>query len=184
MDTDEQIVTKVINGNIEAFEGIVNKYKKYVFGLCFNIVRDAFEAENLAQETFIKVYSSLNSYEFKGFKTYITKIAVNKSIDYKRKIASEKAHSVQYIDEIENTVVSKEPTLYDQFIKKYDEHKIVKICSELPPIYSTVIIKYYFQTKSYKVIAQEENISVKTVESRLYRAKQLIRDRLEEINFD
>jgi RNA polymerase sigma factor (sigma-70 family) len=184
MDTDEQLITKVLKGNIEAFEFIVNKYKNYVFGVCFNIIKDTFEAENLAQETFIKVYDSLNKYEFKGFKTYITRIAVNKSIDYKRKIASQNAHSFQYIDELENTIVSKEPPLYDQFIKKYDKHKIITVCSELPPIYSAVIKKYYFQTKSYKAIAQEENISVKTVESRLYRAKQLIREKLEEINFD
>lgn len=173
MDNEENIIKSILSGNINDFEIIVNAYQKFVYAICRSIIKDPHEAENVAQEVFIQVYNSLENYEFKGFKTWIGKIATNKSIDYKRKAAK----NVIYIDDV-HTLESAIDSSPSEAMEKEEEIERLKIlCKELPLIYGSVINKYYIENKSYHEIAFEEGLSVKTVESRLYRAKAILKGR-------
>ena len=176
---DNKLVMECLKGDMSKFRILIEKHKNTVYAICFNIIKDPQEAENLAQETFIQVYNSLRSYQFKGLKTWISRIAVNKSLDLKKKKLKEKAHQVHFNDEILNLCLDEESP-QEKFIKEEDKKKIRRLCGELPKIYSVVIEKYYVGEKSYACIASEENISIKTVESRLYRGKKLLKDMWEE----
>jgi len=176
MEPDELLVEKTLTGDQEAFRKLVDRYKTVVYAICMNIVKDTHEAENLSQETFIQAYRSLRQYENKGFKTWLGRIATNKSIDWKRR----QRHKVVYLSEIEDTVPNDGPAPYDRMLKKEIRDQITLLCSQLPDRYGIVIKKYYIQSKSYKQIADEEGISIKTVESRLYRAKSLMRNKWKE----
>lgn len=178
MEPDELLIKSVFKGNQDAFRKLVEKYQTFVFAICMNIVRDRQEAENLSQETFIQVYRSLARYESKGFKTWIGRIATNKAIDWKRK--AENSHSIVHLDDPEVLSTQHEDSLQDQVIKNERKKQIISLCNQLPEKYSIVLNKYYIQSKSYQEISVEEGISIKTVESRLYRAKKEIRKKWEE----
>lgn len=177
MNNEENIIKSILSGNVNEFEIIVNEYQKYVYAICKSILRDTGESENIAQEVFIQVYHSLGSYEFKGFKTWIGRIATNKSIDYKRKLQRKNAENIICIDDI-HTLESAIDSWPSEAIEKKEEiEKLKFLCAGLPEIYGSVINKYYIEDKSYHEIANEEGLSVKTVESRLYRAKALLKGR-------
>lgn len=142
------------------------------------IVQDSHIAADITQDVFIKVYVSINSYKHQGFKTWISRIATNQSIDYIRKKSREHSKTIS-LDQYKEIISNKE-TPEDIFLQEEKRKKLISICHNLDPKYSVVLNKYYFENKSYSMIASEENISIKTVESRLYRAKKMIIQRWEE----
>lgn len=184
MDQDTQLIKQVLAGNKIAFEKIIDKYKGYVFAIILNFIKDQNEAESIAQEVFLQIYISLPEYKFDNFKGWISRIAANKAIDWKRKkisrLKEETMESIEVIVDRENMGESKTPE--DILIEKENREKIRRICHSIPPIYENIIIKFYFEGKSYEEIAKEEGITVKTVASRLYRGRNLLREkwRLEE----
>ena len=180
MDPDELLVKRALKGDNDSFRSIVEKYQGLVYAICFNITGHRQEAENLAQETFLQVYRSLSRYENKSFKSWIGKIATNKAIDWKRKMRLENEGKVVYLEDIEE-ISTDENSIHDELIKKENAKRVLEICDGLPEIYSKVLIKFYIQSKSYNEISKEDGISVKTVESRLYRAKHAIREQWKEV---
>lgn len=180
MNQEDILIKKAAMGDVEAFREIVENYKNLIYSICFGILRDSHEAENAAQETFIQVYRSLTKYEYKGFKTWIGRIATNKSIDFKRKLQREASINALSIDDIYNEDISDKNSLEDEILKKFEAKYIMNKCKTLPDIYKRIIEKYYIQEKSYAEISKEELISIKTVESRLYRGKKLLREIIKE----
>lgn len=179
MEPDELIIKRVLNGNQDAFVEIVKKYQKLIYAICFNITGQSQEAENLAQETLLQVYRSLSRYEAKGFKTWICRIATNKSIDWKRKQKAESEKQVIYLNDIPESE-SDVFCVQQQFDRKETRKKVQEICNNLPQKYGIIVNKYYMQSKTYNQISEEEGISLRTVETRLYRARQEIRKKWEE----
>jgi RNA polymerase sigma factor (sigma-70 family) len=182
MDSEELIIKNAAEGDEHAFRFIVEKYKGFVYAVCFNILKEPQEAENAAQETFLKVYRSLPGYEYRGFKTWIGKIATTKSIDLYRKKASFVKKEISLDASIDQTFPCEYESVHDIFIRKERKEKIHNLCSELPDIYRIIIKKYYFDGMSYQSIADSEGISIRAVESRLYRAKKMLREKWEEEN--
>lgn len=174
MDCEDEIIRAAQNGDSDAFKSIVEKYQSFVMAICMNITRDNYEAENISQETFVQMYRSLQSYQFKGFKTWIGRIATNKCIDYKRKKKRKTSHEVYYMDEIEY-VPDEKASAQDIMIEKEDREKVKLLCGRLPEKYSCIIKKYYLYDESVRAIADEENLSTRAVESRLYRAKKKLK---------
>jgi len=175
---DHRLVKHSIEGSDKAFEMLVERYQNYIYAVCYGVVHDVQEAENLTQETFLQAYRSLSSYQNKGFKSWIGTIALRKSIDYKRKKQKENTFISCWTEQVD--IPSKEDSIEVQVIEKEQIHKLHRLWKQLPIIYETVLKKYYFHQKSYGEIAEEEDISVKTVESRLYRAKKMIAQKWEE----
>ena len=94
---DGELVRKVLAGDREAFRGLVVRYQKRVFHAAYRIVRDAEEAEDLAQETFLKVYSNLGKYDSRwAFSTWIRTIANRTALNAVRK--SSKGYAVSFED--------------------------------------------------------------------------------------
>ncbi len=177
MIEEENIIKRILDGNQEEFRKIVEIYQNYIFAICFNILKDRQEAENITQETFIKIYSSLKQYEFSGLKTWIGRIATNKCIDLKRKKDREIKNNMTYLEDIENRLQSNY-LVEEDVIRKEEIKRVLDCCDEIPEKYGKIIKKYYLDSQSYKEIAHKERISVKIVESRLYRGKKLLRKKL------
>lgn len=180
MEIDDLIIKKAAEGDEHSFRIIVEKYQQLVFMICFNVVKDKQHAENIAQDTFLQVYKSLPQYNFQGFKTWLSRIALNKAIDYGRKINNAKKRELELNDEVASVVSTDAASLEEAFGLKHERKRVMEICNELPDIYRKVIHKYYFNEKAYSQIAIEEGVSIRTVESRLYRAKKLLKERWEE----
>lgn len=180
-------VVKVCHDEIEgflardpqAFEELINQYKAYVFAIILRIINDPDDAQDIAQEVFLQLYRSLPEYQPDHLKAWIGRITTNKAIDWKRK----RARQLALVDsDIERQTI---PGVMDMspeqmLLQQERESHVIDLCRSLPPRYSQVIIKYHFENKSYQQIAREEGISLKTVESRLYRARRLLRERWKE----
>jgi len=179
MENEILLLKSAASGDNDAFRAIVEGYQNFVFAVCLNVLKDRQEAENAAQETFIKVYRSLPSYEFKGFKSWLGRIALNTSLDMLRKYMTSKKLEVPFLEEIGEDEGSTEIQPVDEIIIKEDKERLIKICSSLPQIYKQVIEMHYLKDMSYEKIANLEGVSKKTIESRLYRARKIIKEKWE-----
>jgi len=160
---------------------LVEGYKNLVYAICLNAVGDPFEAENLAQETFLQVYKSLPNYKFRGFTTWISRIALNKCIDFKRRTASRKNRETICLSDL-NHIADEAMSVQDMLIEKEERELLDKCLKQIPEHYANVLRKSYQENKTCKQIAEEENISVRAVETRLYRGRKILRERFEELN--
>ena len=174
---DEQWLLSFRAGNPAAFEKIIKHYQGYVFAIILSFVNEN-EAPDIAQEVFLQLYRSLPRYESNNLKAWIGKITVRKAIDWKRSHPPQ----VQELNDIDITTIRDNISLMpDEFIiNQENRQQIRSICQNLPSRYERVIIKYYYENKSYQQIAHEEGVNLRTVESRLYRAKNLIRSKWKE----
>ena len=172
MKFDNYLVLKFKNGDEEAFRKIVEHFQKYIFTICYNITQNKYEAENLTQDTFLQIYRKKDIIMCdKSFKSWIGRVAVNKSIDWKRKNSiSSNVFNDNVILEFEE-----KESLEDKILKKEKISYINKVIDKIPERYRVVVKKYYFMNKTYQEISMEENISIRTVESRLYRGKKKIK---------
>jgi RNA polymerase sigma factor (sigma-70 family) len=173
---DDLIIRSAQRGNKEDFRKIVEGYSGVVFSVCFSVLKDYQEAENATQETFIQVYSSLHAYQFKGFKTWVSRIALNKSIDLRRKLQKSCNFNAVTLDDNMDCSINNVSLIEDELIRGEEARKIKDLCNKLPEVYGKIINKYYIQAKSYEQIAKEEGISIKTVESRLYRGRKKLKE--------
>jgi RNA polymerase sigma factor (sigma-70 family) len=178
MDSEEIIIKNVLQGDTEAFRHIVERYQGLVFSICLNTLKNHFDAENAAQEAFLKTYRSLYQYNGKNFRSWIGRIATSCAIDLYRKMKA-KSQDIQ-LDERLGLGDLFQTTAQDLMIEQEDEKRVRHLYKSLPDIYKSVIKKYYIDGMSYQRIALDENISIKTVESRLYRARKLLKERWNE----
>jgi RNA polymerase sigma factor (sigma-70 family) len=174
----DNLVQRCLDGEQDAFTLLVEKYKGYVFAIILSFVRDEETAKDIAQEVFLQVYRSLVSYRQQNFKGWIGRIAANKAIDYKRKkhlalCEMETAEAILGRDDDDGDDSGGD--LEKLLLQKEQENRVKEVLLRLPPIHKTVLYKFYFQNKSYQEIAQEEGIRPRTVESRLYRAREAFR---------
>ncbi len=176
--TDEELLQQHLAGNQDAFRAIVDRYKAYVFAIILNLLPACSDTEDIAQEVFLQVYRSLPEYQTHNFKAWLGKIALNKTLDWKR---SQSKHSQRENVDLDHLADESEHSAPETILmQKENKHHLEQICRQLPPIYGQVIHNYYFESKSYEEIARMDGVSIKTVESRLYRARSLIKKQWKE----
>ncbi|MDR6553690.1 sigma-70 family RNA polymerase sigma factor [Paenibacillus qinlingensis] len=184
---EHSLVDRIVKGDEAAFRELVIRYRPYILQTIFAIVRHQKDAEDLSQEVWTRIYFSLPQYEKKGLKTWMTRIAVNRAIDFKRASSRRKEDIIAEFEEavtptgqapphlehsVEHEVLIKETT---EFIR----HKL----DQIPSNYQDVLLAYYIHHQSYQDIANAQGVTIKTVESKLYRAKQWVRNRWKEEEF-
>ncbi len=184
MFNESVLIKKALEGDQDSFAKIIDEYKNYVFAIIFNFIKDYNEVENVAQEVFLQVYLSLSTYESNNFKGWIGRIASNKSIDWLRKKKSKFKEEVMEDsdDLVDNLKFSHSHTPEEILIEKEKKEEISSLCKSIPSIYEETITKFYLQGKSYEDIAREEGTTVKTVASRLYRGRNMLKEKWRERN--
>lgn len=159
----------------------MEKHRDYLFRSIYSVLKDQKEAEDATQEVFIKIYTSLPKYENQGFKTWITRIAVNHAIDMRRKKQRRKE---EMTEELESHIGGSQADDVELEVLKRERQKLVqKRLEEVPANYRDVIYGFYIQEKSYQEMASEQNVQVKTIETKLYRARLWIKTHWKEEEF-
>jgi RNA polymerase sigma-70 factor (ECF subfamily) len=171
MEIDAGIIRQILLGNRDLFEQIIIKYQNLVYTVCLNIVENPHDAENMAQETFLTAYSSLAGFRGENLKAWLCRIAANKSIDCKRKRS--RFAMDEFIDSVELAGESAEDTL----IRTERIERLEHILAVLPEKYIHVVRAFYYNRLTVKEISRWLELPERTVETRLYRAKRLIRER-------
>ncbi|MEH7334093.1 sigma-70 family RNA polymerase sigma factor [Neobacillus drentensis] len=171
----------MLQGHDHAFRLLVEKYRNDVFRTVFAVLRDQKEAEDAAQEVFMKIYTSLPQYENQGFKTWMTRIAVNHAIDVKRKQARLREEVVEALEQ--GTIGTPRDSVENEIIEQDQRRLVRKRLNELPENYRDVIYGFYIAEKSYQQMADEQQVQVKTIETKLYRARNWMKKNWKEDDF-
>ncbi|WP_059043306.1 RNA polymerase sigma factor [Paenibacillus rubinfantis] len=172
---ETSFILRFQQGDRSVFPWLVQEYGAYVYRVAYSVLHDAKEAEDAAQETFLQIYKSLPDYRSQGLKTWMTRIAVNKSIDIKRKRDRRKEEHWDPADLDLQVSSSEEDHLYD-LIDAERSTEVRRRIAGLPAGHRQIVTKFYLEGKSHEQIAAELSVAVKTVESKLYRARAYIRD--------
>ena len=175
LDSDALLVDQVLDGNIDSFNIIINKYENIIFKFIYNMLRDREAAEDITQETFITVYDKLYLYkkEFK-FINWIYQIAKNKTVDYVRKYR--KVYQVNIEDT--NEIISKEISPDEYTIYKETKKNVEKFISSLEETDRQIVILKYSEGLTFLDISRIMNLSESTVKRKFYK----IRSQFGEIN--
>lgn len=169
---DYELVQMAIDGDNNAFAELLERYKNLVYSVVLRMVNNSEEANDLAQEVFIKIYKNLSKYhpEFK-FSTWIMRIATNHVIDYRRK---KKQETVNIDDMIYEP--SDKDTPESTYIKMEERMDINKALSSLPDMYKIPIVLYHQQGLSYQEISDIINEPLSKVKNRIFRGRKMLKD--------
>lgn len=174
MREQEQVwVEQARQGDQRAFGHLVHAYQKPVFNLTYRMLGNAHEAEDAAQETFLRAYASLRQYNpDHKFSTWLFSIANHHCIDRLRK---RRATLVSIDDNpvLEN-MEGDAPEPEDRALAGEQSAEIQKLINQLEPDYRMPLILRYWEDYSYEEIAQTLELTVAAVKSRLFRARQQI----------
>ncbi|MCL6602335.1 MAG: RNA polymerase sigma factor [Paenibacillus sp.] len=171
---DESLIREICNGDDHSFQQFVERYSQHVYKVANSVLRDAKEAEDAAQESFLQIYKSLPEYRHQGLKTWITRIALHKAIDANRRRERLKEQSVDY-DKVLSVTPSLDEDVLKGVIRRERKDRLWNEIQSLPSVHRDVVVAFYLDHKNYEQIAAEHGITPKTVESRLYRARHWIR---------
>lgn len=167
---DQDIINSVLGGDTNAFAVLVDRYKDLVFTLSLKMLQNREEAEEVAQDTFVKVYKSLAG--FKGdskFSTWIYKITYNNCLDTLKR--QKRNRPVVAIDEFTEHHVRSLMNVLDT-IEETERKQMIKNCLDLLPAEESFLLTlYYFNENSLKEISvimgtNENNVKIKLFRSR------------------
>jgi RNA polymerase sigma-70 factor (ECF subfamily) len=166
---DAQLVRSCLAGDQKAFETLVKKYEKPIYNLALRMLKDADDAADVAQSAFVKAYQKLDSFdESREFFSWIYRIAINESINFKKR---SKRH-----DEYESGVTAVLPN--QEAARGADDLRddVIDAIESLTMDYQMVIVLRHFHDFSYEEMAEVLSIPEKTVKSRLFTARQQLKE--------
>ncbi|WP_299261359.1 RNA polymerase sigma factor [uncultured Aquimarina sp.] len=169
--SDQYYINQVLEGDVNAFSGLVKRYQSLVYTIVYRMIRNKEEAEEIAQDTFIKAYKSLSKYRGEAkFSTWLYTIAYRKSLDAikknKRFVATE---LIEEISEGEVDVINDALSCLENIERKqFISDSILK----LPEEESAIITLYYFEEKSVKEIKEIVGLTEDNIKIKLYRSRK------------
>ena len=168
---DQKLIESITNGDTKAYTQLVNRYKDLVFTLALRMLKHREEAEEVAQDTFIKVFKSLD--KFKGdskFSTWIYKVTYNTCLD---RIKKNKKHLQDVaIDEFTFNKLDTIDNALENIIKEEKSVLIKECINKLPEDSSALLTLFYFEELSLDEISKIINIEANTVKVKLFRARK------------
>lgn len=186
----EQIIDRKIKqvkkGDQAAYSDVVQFYQERIYQHCYRMLGNKHEAEDLAQEAFIRAYVNIDSFdERRKFSTWLYRIATNLTIDRIRKRKPD-----YYLDaEIKGTegltmysqLSSTNPLPLEEVENLELNHYIHQQISELPPKYRSIIILRYLEEFSLQEISDILDIPIGTVKTRIHRGREALRKKLRHV---
>jgi RNA polymerase sigma-70 factor (ECF subfamily) len=166
--TDRELVAECLAGNRRAFETLVDRYQRVIFNVAYRMVNNYEEAEDITQAVFIKGFENMKSFNprYKFF-SWLYRIAVNEALNYLRARKS--------MVELNPGLVFAGKTPEETYGASELSEKIGEALMQLDPAYRVVIVLKHLRECSYKEISEILKIPEKTVKSRLFKARMLLR---------
>ncbi|MCC7430621.1 sigma-70 family RNA polymerase sigma factor [bacterium] len=175
------LINQALDGNQNAYAALVKRYQTGLYIMLSKMVNNKLQAEDLVQETFMKAFKSLASYNPEhAFSTWLYKIAKNNCIDYIRKkrlqAYSMDAEIEGKDDDFQRDYQDTEAISPEREFLQKERTQIIKIAIDnLPKKYHEAIILRHQEDKSYEEIAELLRIPVGTVKARIFRAREMLK---------
>ncbi|MEA4846929.1 MAG: sigma-70 family RNA polymerase sigma factor [Clostridiaceae bacterium] len=172
--SDIEIINRCLSGDVNAFETLIERYKKAIYNTAFRMMGNREEAEDVSQEAFIRMYNSLSRYnpEYK-FITWALKITTNLCLDSLRK---RKAETVPIDEGFE--IKDGKDTPEEEYIRQENQKLVQDAIRSLPDKYREFLILFHNRNLSYQEIMDITGESLTIVKNRLYRARQMLKEEL------
>lgn len=163
------LVQQCLEGNINAFECIIDRYQKAIYNVALRIVNNSDDAEDIAQNVFIKVYQKLATFDSRHkFFSWLYRAAINESLNFLN-------HKKRFIG-LTDEMLSADKTPEEGYEENEMSQHVEIALMQLAPEQRALIVLKHFQDLAYQEIGQIMEIPEKTVKSRLYSARQLLKD--------
>jgi RNA polymerase sigma-70 factor, ECF subfamily len=174
---DEDLVERAKNGDLSAFEELVERYRQKAYHIAFDFTRDREEAKDLSQEAFLRAYTKLARFDGRsGFYTWFYRILVNMCLDYRRWKKRTAAESYEEKVEVYGEAShSPAPSLDEHVMAREMSERVGKALDSLPPKQRTVFILKNHRGLSIKEIAELMQAAEGTVKVHLHRAVTALR---------
>ena len=177
---DLYYIEAVRKGNVQAFSYLVEKYQKLVYTLALKLLKRPEDAEELAQDTFIKAYQKLDSYEGKSkFSTWLYSITYNAGISElrKRRIEFKSLEDQKFSDQDEMKMHD-----YYSETKKEDQEKYLNLAlGKLPEDDQVLVTLYYYESQSMDDISEITGLTVSNIKVKIHRARKKMYSLLHEM---
>ncbi len=170
-NTDHQLIEKTLDGNTQAFSVLVERYQNYVFTIAVRMLRNREEAEEVAQDSFIKAFEALSTFRGESkFSSWLYSITYRKTLDRIRK--NNNSRTIELVEEItESETEDIENALH--FLQIQERNELIKKgIEELPEQDGAIITFFYFEELSIKEIAEITELSEDNVKIKLYRSRK------------
>jgi len=185
--TDAEFMLRVKEGDDNAFDYLVEKYRRPLIGFMYRMTHNAATAEELAQEVFLRVYRSRTTYTADAkFSTWLYRIATNLAANHARDTRHERPEVQVSIDEPDEEsgttvdVADNRPNVEQDLVREERLKAIRKHIQALPERQRMAVIMHKYQNMDYKQIAEVLKLSESATKSLLFRAYETLRERLKE----
>ena len=156
----------------EQFANYIKQYERLIITICLSFTKNYFDAEDLAQQTFLSAYTNFGKFDGLNFKAWITTIAANKCKDF-LKSPLRSFHSLS--DEELECLKDMGETPEDTLLKNHSTKKIYDLCEKLKEPYRAVAVSYFCEDIKLSDMAKTTGKSLKTLQTHLYRSKKLLK---------
>lgn len=176
--TEKQIVSRAQQGDTAAFETLVDMHAKYVYNLALRVLQNPQEAEDLAQETFLRVWRGLPAFRGQSkFSTWLYRIVTNLCYNHLPRIKRELVSLIPDEEAIRlpDVRLAPEDGVLDTELRTH-MHNVIE---DLPESYRLLITLRHLQDMSYKEISQVTGMPLGTVKTGIFRARQMLKTALE-----
>jgi len=185
--SDAEIMLRVSEGDDEGFNYLIEKYRKPIIHFMFRMVHNQAVAEELAQEVFLRVYRSRQTYRAEArFTTWLYRIATNLGVNHARDTKHERAAQNVYLDQPDPEtgttpdVADATPSVEHDLVRNERMRAIRQHVMALPERQRTAVLMHKYQGMDYKQIGEVLKLSESATKSLLFRAYQTLRERLKE----
>ena len=168
---DKQIIEEILAGRVERYGLLVKKYETLVFTLALRMVTNREDAEEVAQDVFVKAFHALNTYKGDAkFSTWLYRITYNSSLD----MLSRKRRQPAYydLDNLQHTDLQEVENALDKMEAEERDEQIKKAITMLPEEEAFLITVYYYDEQSVKELAEITGLSESNVKIKLYRGRK------------
>lgn len=163
-----QLVHQATGGDLGAFEELVRRFERRVYGFAFHHLHDADEAHDLAQEIFVKLYRNLARYDVdRPFEPWFWRLAANIAINYRRKRVPVPTEPSEEAAGVAEAAPGHDPAL-------------VQALAQLDPAYRMPVLLHYYADLSLEQVSQSLGLTLAATKSRLFRARAMLRNSLSE----
>jgi RNA polymerase sigma-70 factor, ECF subfamily len=185
--SDAEIMLKAKAGDDSAFEYLVQKYRRPMVNFMYRMAHNAASAEDLAQEVFLRVYRSRETYEASAkFTTWLYRIATNLAVNYARDTRYQRPENMVSLDEQDEEsgrtldVPDTTPTVEETMVRRERQAAIRQRVQWLPERQRLAVVMHKYQQMDYREIAEVLKLSESATKSLLFRAYETLREQLKQ----
>jgi len=184
---DSAIMLELRAGNMAGFDYLIQKYRRPIVNFMYRMVHNQAVAEELAQEVFLRVYRSRETYRAEArFSTWLYRIATNLGVNYARDTRHERSASTVYLDETDSEtgttpdVADSTMSVEAQMLRRERMNAIREHVMALPERQRMAVLMHKYEGMDYKQIGEVLKLSESATKSLLFRAYQTLREKLKE----